>query len=149
MKQLLEYRTFVDKGKGTAVVGYKRISCHIIYDVNHDGRHKARLVAGGHLTDPNTKSVYSGVVSLRRIRLIIFLAELNQLELWGADVDNAYLEAKTKEMVYIVAGTEFGELEGHTLIIFKALYGLQSSGLCWYQRFCRCPESTRFLSHQG
>jgi Reverse transcriptase (RNA-dependent DNA polymerase) len=38
-------------------------------------------------------------------------------------------------MVYIVAGPEFGELEGHTLIIFKALYGLRSSGLCWYQRF--------------
>jgi Reverse transcriptase (RNA-dependent DNA polymerase) len=40
-----------------------------------------------------------------------------------------------KEKVYIVAGPEFGPLEGHTLIIFKALYGLQSSGLCWYQRF--------------
>jgi hypothetical protein len=58
----------------------------IIYDVKHDGRHKARIVAGGHLTDPNTESVYSGVVSLRGIRLIVFLSELNGLELWGADV---------------------------------------------------------------
>jgi hypothetical protein len=63
------------------------------------------------------------------------LAELNQLELWGADVGNAYLEATTKEKVYIVGGPEFGSLEGHTLIIFKALYGLRSSGLCWYRRF--------------
>ena len=54
--------------------------------MKHDGRHKARIVAGGHLTDPNTESVYSGVVSLRGIRLIVFLAELNGLELWGADV---------------------------------------------------------------
>jgi Reverse transcriptase (RNA-dependent DNA polymerase) len=134
MNQLLEYGTFIDKGKGTVILGYKRIRCHIIYDVKYDGRHKARLVAGGHLTDPNTESVYSGVVLLRGIRFIIFLAELNQLELWGADVGNAYLEAKTKKMVYIVAGPEFGKLEGHTLIIFKALYGLRSSGLCWYQR---------------
>jgi hypothetical protein len=37
--------------------------------------------------------------------------------------------------VYIVAGPEFGELEGHTLIIVKALYGLRSSGLRWSQRF--------------
>jgi Reverse transcriptase (RNA-dependent DNA polymerase) len=37
--------------------------------------------------------------------------------------------------VYIVAGPEFRTLEGHTLIIFKALYGLRSSGHCWYQRF--------------
>jgi hypothetical protein len=136
MRQLLEYNTFVDKGKGgIPPAGYKRIRCHMIYDVKHDGRHKARLVAGGHLTDPNTESVYSGVVSLRGIRLVIFLAELNRLELWGADVGNAYLEANTKESVYIVGGPEFGALEGHTLIIFKALYGLRSSGLCWYQRF--------------
>jgi hypothetical protein len=33
------------------------------------------------------------------------------LEVWGADVGNTFLEAKTKEMVYIVRGTEFGELE--------------------------------------
>jgi hypothetical protein len=71
-EQLLEYGTFIDKDKGTAIVGYKRIRWHIIYDVKHDGRRKARLVAGGHLTDPNTNSVYSGVVSLRGIRLIIF-----------------------------------------------------------------------------
>jgi hypothetical protein len=43
--------------------------------------------------------VYSGVVSLCGIRLVIFLAELNQLEIWGADVGNAYLEALSKEKV--------------------------------------------------
>ena len=54
------------------------------------------------MTNPNTESVYSGVVSLRGIRLVVFLAELNALKLWGADVGNAYLEAKTKEKVYII-----------------------------------------------
>jgi Reverse transcriptase (RNA-dependent DNA polymerase) len=96
---------------------------------------KTRLVAGGHLTDPNTESIYSGVVTLRGIRVVVFLADLNKLELRGADVGNAYLEATTKEMVYIVAGPELGTLQGNTLIIFKALYGLQSSVLCWYQQF--------------
>jgi Reverse transcriptase (RNA-dependent DNA polymerase) len=102
----------------------------MIYDVKHDGRHKARLVAGGHKPEVNTDSVYSGVVSLRGIQLVIFLAKLNQLELWGADVGNAYLEALTKEKVYIIGGPEFGDLTGNTLLIFKALYGLRSSGLC-------------------
>jgi hypothetical protein len=69
--------------------------------------------------------IYSGVVSLCGIRLIVFLAELNALELWVADVGNAYLEALTKEKVYIIGGLEFGDLAGHTLLIFKALYGLQ------------------------
>jgi hypothetical protein len=134
MGQLLDYETFVDKGiAGNVPSGYKRIRCHLIYDAKHDGRHKARHVAGGNLTNPNTESVYSGDVSLRGIRIIVFLAVLNKLQLRGADVGNAYLEATTKEKVFIVGGPEFGSLEGHSLVINCALYGLRSSGLCWHQ----------------
>jgi hypothetical protein len=53
---------------------------------------------------------------------VIFLAKLNQLELWGADVGNTDLEAFAKEKVYIIGGPEFGALAGHTLLIFKALW---------------------------
>ena len=52
-----------------------------------------------------------------------------------ADIGNAFLEAKTKEKLYIVAGPEFEELAGHILVINKALYGLKSSGLRWSQKF--------------
>ena len=97
----------------------------MVYAVKHDGRHKARLVAGGHLTDTPIDSVYSSVVSLRGIRILTFIAELNDLEVWCTDVGNAYLESYTKEKVYIIAGPEFGEHEGHVLIIQKALYGLK------------------------
>jgi hypothetical protein len=85
-------------------------------------------VADGHLTDVPLESVYSGVVSLRGFRTVMFLSQLNDLEFWSTDVGNAYLESKTDEKVYIIAGPEFGELEGHILIIRKALYGLRSSG---------------------
>ncbi len=44
------------------------------------------------------------------------------------DVGNAYLEAFTKEEVCFLAGPEFGEREGHMMIIIKALYGLRTSG---------------------
>ena len=74
------------------------------------------------------------VFSIRSLRLVIFLAKLNNLELWGADIGNAYLEAKTKEKLHIVAGTEFEKLEGFILVIYKALYGLNSSGLRWSQK---------------
>jgi len=37
----------------------------------------------------------------------MFLSELNDLQL-----GNAYLEAKTREKSCIIAGPEFGELEG-------------------------------------
>ena len=136
LSQLAEYNTFEDKGKnGNVPQGYKRIRVHFVYAVKHDGRHKARLVAGGHLTDTPVDSVYSSVVSLRGLRLIMFLGELNGQETWSTDIGNAYLEAKTAERVFIIGGPEFGELEGHVLIIVKALYGLRSSGLRWHERF--------------
>jgi Reverse transcriptase (RNA-dependent DNA polymerase) len=101
---------------------------HLVFDVKHDGRHRSRLVADGHLTDIPIDSVYSGVVSLWGFRLILFLAELNDLQLWATDIGNAYLEAYNTEKVYIIAGPEFGERQGHNLVISKALYGLRSSG---------------------
>lgn len=136
LREIDEYETFNDKGKGyRPPPDYKKIRVHLIFAVKHDGRHKARLVAGGHLTDTPIDSVYSSVVSLRGIRIITFLAELNGCESWSTDVSCAYLESYTQERVYIVAGPEFGDREGHTLIIVRALYGLRSSGLRWSQRF--------------
>jgi Reverse transcriptase (RNA-dependent DNA polymerase) len=135
MRQLLEYNIFIDKGTNcTPTSGYNKIHCHMVYNVKHDGRGKACLVAGGHLTDPNTDIVYSSVVYLHGIRLVVLLAEIYGLDLWGADVGNAYLEAKIKEKVYIVGGPEFGSLDGPTLLVDKELYSLRSSGLRWYER---------------
>ena len=57
------------------------------------------MVADGHLTDIPVDSVYSGVVSLRGLRIMLFLAELNQLETWATDIGNAYLETETLEKV--------------------------------------------------
>ena len=147
LKQIFEYETFIDKGKGyTMPPEYTRINVHFVYAVKHDGRHKARLVAGGHLTKAPTESIYSGVVSLKGIRLIIFLGRLNGLNIYSTDIGNAYLEAKTQEKVYIVAGPEFGPLEGHTLMINKALYGLRSSGLRWHEKLA---DSLRDMGFQA
>ena len=87
--------------------GYQKIRVHRDFAVKYDGRHKGRLVADGHLTPEPVESIYSGVVSLRNLKLVIFLGKLNNLELWGADIGYAYLEAPTEEKLYIVAGPEF------------------------------------------
>ena len=71
------------------------------------------MVAGGHRTDTPVESTYSGVVSLLGIRMITFLAELNDLELWNTDIGNAYLESYTTEKVAFIAGEEFGKYAGH------------------------------------
>ncbi len=150
LEQINDYDTFVDKGRGYIPgPGWKKITVHLVYACKHDGRFKARLVAGGHLTDTPIDSVYSSVVSLRGIRILVFLGELNECEVWATDIGNAYLEAYTKEKVYIIAGPEFEELEGHTLVISKALYGLCSSGLRWSEKFADVLRDMGFFLSKG
>jgi hypothetical protein len=129
------YDTFKDMGQVTHVPGYKKIIVHFVFAVKHDLRHKARLVAGGHLTEPTAEGSYSSVVNLRSLRLCLVAAEVNSLKIMVGDISSAYLEAYTKEKVCFTAGPEFGLLQGHTFIIEKALYGLRTSGASWHQRF--------------
>jgi hypothetical protein len=112
LQKINEYETFTDVGHHTKAKipnGYKKIRVHLVLDVKHAGHHKARLVADGHITEVLLESVYSGAVSLQGFHLVLFLAELNKL--WATDIGNAYLEAFTSELVYIIAGPECKELE--------------------------------------
>ena len=122
--------------------GYHKIRVHLIFAVKYAGRHKTRLVADGHLTpDP--------VESMRHLRLVFFLGKLNHLDLWGADIGNAYLEAVTEEKLYIVAGPEFEDLEGYILTFSKALYGLKSSGKRWAEALCDIQKDMDFIPLQA
>ena len=154
MESMSEYKVFkrwdkaiIDKHKKVTnpPKGYHRIKVHLVFAVKFDGRHKARLVAHGHLTPEPIENIYSGAVSLRNLRLVRFLGKLNNLELWGADIGNAYLEAFTDEKLYIVAGPEFQELEGYILIFLKALYGLKSSGKRWAEVIHGILRDMKFL----
>jgi len=112
---------------------YKRIGCHMVFDIKiGDLTRKARYVAGGHQTDPPKDSTYSSVVSRDSVRLAFLVAALNDLDVLAADVQNAYLNAETKEKVYTIAGLEFGpDNVGRPVLIVRALYGLKSSGARW------------------
>jgi Reverse transcriptase (RNA-dependent DNA polymerase) len=78
------------------------------------------------------------------MRIAIVAAELNNLEIMVGDVSSAYLEAYTQEKVCFVAGPEFGPLEGHLLVIVRALYGLRTSGARWHDRLSDILQTLGF-----
>ena len=78
-----------------------------------------------------------------------FISELDGMEPWATNIGNAYLEALTSEKVCIRAGPEFGDLEGHLLIIYKALYGLKTSGKTSGQLLQECLLELGFLPSLG
>ena len=71
--------------------------------------------------------------------------ELSNLELWGADIGNVYLEAYTHEKLFIRAGAEFEELGGFILVFNKVFYGLKSSGKRWAERFYDIIKDMGFI----
>ena len=131
MKNVMPAFKFTDDD--TIPIGFKKIDCHIVFDVKLVGLvRKARFVAGGHQTDPPADSVFSSVVTRDSVRIGFLAAALNDLDILSADVQNAYLNAETKEKVYTVAGLEFGRHNlGRPVLIVRALYGLKSSGARW------------------
>jgi len=113
-------------------VGYTKINCHIIFDIKPNFTRKARLVAGGHMTDSPASITYASVVGRDSVRIAFLLAALNGLDIMVANIGNAYLHAPPRERVYIICGQEFGEEHvGKRALIIRALYGLKSSGAAW------------------
>ena len=114
---------------------YQYVPSHCVFDVKYDGRRKARIVAGGNVTEVDPEETYSGVVSLEMVRLILLIADINNLQVVAADISNAYHNAKTREKVW--SRFEFGKLASKFLIIDMAQYGLKSSAA----RFHECCSS--------
>jgi len=132
---------------GTSVpIGYKKITLHMVFDIKMDLSRKARLVAGGHLTNVPTNLTYSSVVSRESVRIMFPLAALNDLQILSADIGNAYLNAPNREKVYATAGKEFGSRVGETVIIVRALYGLKSTGAAWRSHLADSLHSLGYRS---
>ena len=96
------------------LIGYEQISGHLIFDVklSENYRRKARFVADGHRVETPASVTYSTVVSRDSVRILLMIAALNDLDVQGCDVQNAFLNANNLEKHWIRAGPEFGEEQG-------------------------------------
>ena len=70
--------------------GYAQLGVHMVFDVKLDLTRKARLVADGHLTPDPIESTYAGVVSRESVKIALTYAALLDLDLWAADIMNAF-----------------------------------------------------------
>ena len=127
--------------------GYIKASGHLVFDVRMTLERKARWVKDGHKTPEPTWSTFAGVVSRESVRIALTYAALNDLAVFGADIQNAYLQAPSSEKHYIICGEEFGlENVGKRAIIVRALYGGKSAGADYWRHVRRAMEEMQFES---
>ena len=102
---------FLDKDNHDPV-GYKEITCHLIFGVKMVLTRKCRYVAGGNITDPHYSMNYSSVVSFDSVILALFISAMNYLNILAGDIQNSYLNALTKEKVFFCAVDEWNSDQG-------------------------------------
>jgi Reverse transcriptase (RNA-dependent DNA polymerase) len=122
------------------------IVCHMIFDIKPDLTRKARFVAGGHMTDPPSESVYSSVITRDSIRIALMHVALNDLRVLIRDIQGAYLYAKTEELIWTTCAPEFVSDEGRPAKIVKALYGLTSSRARWQEKMASTLRDLGYTS---
>ena len=127
--------------------GWNKVTGHIVWDLKMDFTRKARWVLDGHKTPDPDGSTYAGVVSRDSVRIALTYAALNDLNVFAADIRNAYLQAPSSCKDYIVCGPEFGlENEGKIALIHRALYGGKSAGRDFRNHLRSCMHFLKFAS---
>ena len=113
-----------------------------------NGFHKeSRWVLDGHKTLDPIGSTYAGVVSRESVCIALTYAALNDLDVFAADIWNAYLQAPSLEKDYIICGPEFGvENIGRMALIHRALYGGKAAGRNFRNHLRSCMELLNFTS---
>ena len=127
-------------------IGYQWINCHMIFDVKmEDFRRKARLVAGGHMTDPPATITYAILVSREKFMIALKLADLNDFPVKVVGIQNSYVTVPVTENIWTELGNEFGEYAGRKAIVVCALYGLNSAGAAFQNHLTDCMHHLGFL----
>ena len=70
---------------------YDMHTCKTIFYVKHDGRRKARIVGGGHMTEPPRENIYAGVIGADTVRLVFLVVAMQGLKVCSCDISTAFL----------------------------------------------------------
>jgi hypothetical protein len=87
------------------------------------------------------------VVSRDSIRIAFTYAALNCLDIFAANIRNAYLQAPNSQKDYILCGPEFGiENVGKIALFRRALYGGKAAGKDFRNHLHSCMCHLDFVS---
>jgi hypothetical protein len=176
LKQLVNLGTWVylkDPRSASESVHTKETPCSMFLKPKYNARGeftlwKARLVDGGHMTDPLRYEPMEKTAPTTTLEVVMFLlamAAAQKLEIEGFDVPSAYLNASLKvghfhkmriskrisKLLVEVdpKAREFVQKDGSVLVeIRKSLYGLPEAAQLWYEylkgalldgRYTQCP----------
>ena len=127
--------------------GWKKVTIHLIWDVNIDFTWKASWVLDGHKTPNPVVSTCAGVVSRGSVHIEFTYEVINRIEVLTSDIQNAYLQAPSSQKDYIIYETEFGiERIGRIALTQKALYSGKSAGKDFRNHLRSCMKHLNLVS---
>ena len=116
--------------------GWCKVSGHLIWDVKMDFPSRTPDPIG---------SMFAGVVSRESVRIAFTYTVLNDLQVFAADICNAYLQAPSSQKDYVMCGPEFGiENIGKVVLIHRALYRGKSAGWDFRNHLRSCMHHLDF-----
>lgn len=86
----VEFEILEEKDK--ILYWWSKMTGHLVFDVKMDIYHKERHVLDVHKTPYPLGSTRTGMVSIENIRIALTCTILNGLEVFVADIRNAYLQ---------------------------------------------------------
>ena len=120
------------------------MSCHMVFTVKRlsDGaieKFKCRLVANGNTQKEGIDfdRIFSTVVKITTIRVVLAIAAARDYNLTSIDVQQAYLQGKLDEDLYMQMppGLPSRSPDGRRIVVKldRSLYGLKQAGRVWWQ----------------
>ncbi|KAL7474158.1 hypothetical protein ACHAW6_000149, partial [Cyclotella cf. meneghiniana] len=89
---------------------HQYMRCYMIFDVKmEDFCHEARLVAKGHMTIAPVTVTFASVMSWETKCIALLVAALNNVDIWAANVLNAYITTPCHENIWTTLGKEFDD----------------------------------------
>lgn len=116
-------------------------------------KHKAKLVVKGFLQTPGIDyhETFSPVIKASTLRIILSLAVSKSWSIRQVDINNAFLNEKLNEEVYMSQPEGFVDKANPTFVckLKRALYGLKQAPRAWYEKLKKILLDWKFTKSKA